>query len=89
MPQVLKDNSVIEDIWLVLDESFNSFPDGDLLIPYNQWESLAAVFLALDFCVNVITTRERLGLLAVLCAINYFYYSAVALMPLNLLTILI
>ena len=40
MPQVLKDNCVIEDIWLVLDESFNSFPDGDLLIPYNQWESL-------------------------------------------------
>jgi uncharacterized protein (DUF934 family) len=41
MPQVLKDNSVIEDIWLVLDESFNSFPDSDLLIPFNQWESLA------------------------------------------------
>lgn len=40
MPQVLKDNCVIEDIWLVLDESFNSFPDGDILIPYNQWESL-------------------------------------------------
>ncbi|MGB2172912.1 MAG: DUF934 domain-containing protein [Porticoccaceae bacterium] len=38
MPQVLKDNSVIEDSWIILDESSETIPEGDILLTYAQWQ---------------------------------------------------
>jgi uncharacterized protein (DUF934 family) len=38
MPQVLKDNCVIEDSWIILDESSETIPEGDILLTYAQWQ---------------------------------------------------
>ena len=38
MPQVLKDNCVIEDNWMVVDESAETIPEGDILLSYDQWQ---------------------------------------------------
>lgn len=38
MPQVLKDNCVIEDNWMLVDESAETIPEGDILLSYDQWQ---------------------------------------------------
>lgn len=54
MPKVLKDNSVIEDIWQILDESANTLPGGDVLVPFDQWESISEQLANYDGRVGVI-----------------------------------
>ena len=41
MPQLLKDNRVIEDSWINLAEDAQSLPDGDLLLSYTQWQTFS------------------------------------------------
>ena len=41
MPQILKDTEVASDNWIVLDESAESLPTGDILLSYEQWQNFA------------------------------------------------
>ena len=41
MPQILKDTEVVSDDWIVLDESAESLPTGDILLSYEQWQNFA------------------------------------------------
>ena len=41
MPQVLKDNRVIEDSWMALAEDAETLPQGDILLTYNQWQKFS------------------------------------------------
>ena len=41
MPQLLKDNRVIDDSWTALTEGALSLPDGDLLLSYAQWQTFS------------------------------------------------
>jgi uncharacterized protein (DUF934 family) len=41
MPQVLKDNCVINDSWTILSEDSETLPNGDILLSYNQWQNLS------------------------------------------------
>lgn len=41
MPQLLKDNRVIDDSWTALAEDALSLPDGDLLLSYAQWQTFS------------------------------------------------
>ena len=41
MPQILKDSLVVSDNWLLLDESAESLPAGDILLSYDQWLNFA------------------------------------------------
>ena len=41
MPQILKDTEVVSDNWIVLDESAESLPTGDILLSYEQWQNFA------------------------------------------------
>ena len=41
MPQLLKDNRVIDDSWTALAEGALSLPDGDLLLSYAQWQTFS------------------------------------------------
>jgi uncharacterized protein (DUF934 family) len=41
MPQVLKDNCVINDSWTILSEDSETLPNGDILLSYNQWQTLS------------------------------------------------
>lgn len=41
MPQLLKDNRVIDDSWKILATDSQSLPDGDLLLSYSQWQTFS------------------------------------------------
>ena len=41
MPQVLKDNRLIDDSWTLLTEDSESLPSGDILLSYSQWQTFS------------------------------------------------
>jgi len=41
MPQVLRDNQVIQDNWIAVDESLTNLPSGDILLSYDQWQQFS------------------------------------------------
>lgn len=41
MPQILKDTQVVSDNWLLLDDSAESIPTGDILMSYEQWQTFS------------------------------------------------
>lgn len=57
MPQVLKDNAVVEDIWITLEDTTTaaeSLPEGNLLLSYNQWLEFSAQLNNRDGHIGVI-----------------------------------
>lgn len=54
MPQVLKDNCVVEDNWTVLAEDADRLPKGDLLLSYSQWQTFADQIDSHDGDIGVI-----------------------------------
>jgi uncharacterized protein (DUF934 family) len=41
MPQLIKDNRVVDDSWTILADDTQSLPDGDLLLSYAQWQTFS------------------------------------------------
>ena len=41
MPQLIKDNRVVDDSWTILADEAQSLPDGDLLLSYAQWQTFS------------------------------------------------
>ena len=41
MPQILKNNQVIDDNWIMVDDSSDSLPQGNILLSYEQWQTFA------------------------------------------------
>ena len=41
MPQILKDTQVVSDNWILLDETAESLPTGNVLLSYEQWQIFA------------------------------------------------
>lgn len=54
MPQVLKDNRLIDDSWTVLAEDSESLPSGDILLSYSQWQTFSDQLDSHDGSVGVI-----------------------------------
>ena len=54
MPQVLRDNCVVEDNWTVLAEDADRLPKGDLLLSYSQWQTFADQIDSHDGDIGVI-----------------------------------
>ena len=40
MPQILKNTEVVSDNWILLDETAESLPTGNVLLSYEQWQNL-------------------------------------------------
>ena len=40
MPQILKDEQVVSNSWILLDDSADTVPSGDILLSYEQWKNL-------------------------------------------------
>lgn len=41
MPQLIKDNRVVDDSWTILADDTQSLPDGDLLLSFAQWQTFS------------------------------------------------
>ena len=41
MPQVVKDNQVVDDSWITVAENAESLPQGDILLTYAQWQNFS------------------------------------------------
>jgi uncharacterized protein (DUF934 family) len=41
MPQILKNTEVVSDNWILLDETAESLPTGNVLLSYEQWQNFA------------------------------------------------
>ena len=41
MPQILKDEQVVSNSWILLDDSADTVPNGDILLSYEQWQNFA------------------------------------------------
>jgi uncharacterized protein (DUF934 family) len=41
MPQLIKDNRVVDDSWTILADDTQLLPDGDLLLSYAQWQTFS------------------------------------------------
>ena len=41
MPQILKNTEVVSDNWILLDETAESLPTGNVLLSYEQWQNYA------------------------------------------------
>ena len=54
MPQVLKDNRLIDDSWTLLTEDSESLPSGDILLSYSQWQTFSDQLDSHDGSVGVI-----------------------------------
>lgn len=54
MPQVLKDNRLIDDSWTLLTEDSKSLPSGDILLSYSQWQTFSDQLDSHDGSVGVI-----------------------------------
>lgn len=54
MPQVLKDNCVVNDDWITLEESSETLPSGDVLLSYDQWQGFSEQITRHDGSVGVI-----------------------------------
>ena len=54
MPQVLKDNRLIDDSWTLLTEDSESLPSGDILLSYSQWQIFSDQLDSHDGSVGVI-----------------------------------
>ena len=54
MPQVLKDNRLIDDSWTLLTEDLESLPSGDILLSYSQWQTFSDQLDSHDGSVGVI-----------------------------------
>ena len=54
MPQVLKDNRLINDSWTLLTEDSESLPSGDILLSYSQWQTFSDQLDSHDGSVGVI-----------------------------------
>ena len=54
MPQVLKDNRLINDSWTLLTEDSESLPSGDILLSYSQWQTFSDQLDSHDGSIGVI-----------------------------------
>ena len=54
MPQVVKDNQVVEDNWLTVAEDAESLPQGDILLTYAQWQNFSDQLSAHEGNIGVI-----------------------------------
>lgn len=41
MAQLLKDNQIIDDSWLILDDSAETLPSGNILLSLEQWQQFS------------------------------------------------
>ncbi|MGB1984472.1 MAG: DUF934 domain-containing protein [Porticoccaceae bacterium] len=41
MPQILKNEQVVSNSWIFLDDSADTVPSGDILLSYEQWQNFA------------------------------------------------
>ena len=43
MPQLLKDNQVIDNTWQLLEADQDTLPSGDILVPLSMWQNKQSV----------------------------------------------